>query len=509
MAWSGLVWIGLVPLLWVLHETRKTRWAFICGALAGCSFFLITFHPLLSAQSWVGWARESSEASAWRLGRQWWFLHSLWIGFALLGAMCWGVWAVIVHRLASGKRWRWMLVVSCGWVLIAEWVRVQITCGFTWAVLGNATAHVAAIRQLASLGGVWLLSFLVVMVNAALAQLSYGPRRTSWWLVPVTVLALAMMEWGRGRFLLARPLRSDETFQAAALQYHKTTYELRDFTSFGLDRGYVPWLQQALQQRVRLLVLPESIVLGAMSLDGTTSQMKPPEFHAPLTKWEEFARGLLARTPTVFVIGMDTVEQGRDHNTLVAWTAEGTTGWYHKQRLVPFAESHPTAWGSWVVHGQSQYAPGKGSQLIQAQGLTVGGFICQEVLIPSVTRQSVRDGASILVSGGNDGVFKDPAVAQVQAAAAQLRAVETGRYLVRAMKTGVSAIIDPRGHEEARSRLDEPVLLVGSVSPRRGLTPYVRWGDWVVWGSAAVLIWMAAAPRNRRRRLDATNRRRV
>jgi apolipoprotein N-acyltransferase len=155
---------------------------------------------------------------------------------------------------------------------------------------------------------------------------------------------------------------------------------------------------------------------------------------------------------------------------------------------VPFSEYQPAGWKRLAIRGRSQYSPGQGSQLIHLPDLALGGFICQEVLVPWVTRQSVRDGATLLVSGGNDGVFASPAVARVHADAAQLRAVETGRDVVRAMKTGISAVIDPWGRERERSRSSEPAMLVSEITPLTGHTPYVRFGDWLPWFSLALIM---------------------
>lgn len=206
---------------------------------------------------------------------------------------------------------------------------------------------------------------------------------------------------------------------------------------------------------------------------------------------------LLRGSDAVLVIGLDTAEHGQDHNTLVAWTAEGAVGWYHKRRLVPFSEYQPWRGGHRVLRGASQYAPARQNQLIRAHGMVLGGFICQEVLFPSLIRQSVLEGATILVSGGNDGVFANPAVAQVHADAAQIRATETGRYIVRAMKTGISAIIDPQGREQTRSRSSEPALLFGMISPHQGMTPYVRFGDWLLWVAGLIVaeIWVGQSRR--------------
>ena len=109
----------------------------------------------------------------------------------------------------------------------------------------------------------------------------------------------------------------------------------------------------------------------------------------------------------------------------------------------------------------------------------------------------MRDGATVLVSGGNDGVFGNPAVVRIHAAVAQLRAVETGRYLVRAMKTGISAIIDPYGREVVRSHSSEPAMLHAQIIPQQTRTLYVQWGDWVVWWAwALMLVGVILRPRH-------------
>jgi apolipoprotein N-acyltransferase len=79
----------------------------------------------------------------------------------------------------------------------------------------------------------------------------------------------------------------------------------------------------------------------------------------------------------------------------------------------------------------------------------------------------------------------------VHADAAQLRAVETRRWIIRAMKTGISGIIDPYGREVQRSRSAEPVILLQAVHARSGRTPYVRWGAWPEWCALLLLAMLA------------------
>jgi len=489
VGWSWGVWVGLVPLLIAIERAADRQRAWLLGYLGGLVFFLITLHPLVSAHTWAGWASETPHAFTARMHRQWWLLHLLWMLFAAGGAIFWGWWAYGLKRLAPQGEWRALLLAPSLWVLLPEWGRAQGGFGFTWACLGNAAAGFEAIRQTAALGGVWLLSALIVVVNVGIARLV---RRSDagWWKPPLAALGLLGFSWAGGAWYLGRPEPSPTPPRSVAvLQYHQARYTTGDFLPIGLDRGYAELLGEALRQPMDLVAMPESAMIGAVRLDETLSTTKPLEWQHPRSAWDQYLAPLLADRPTVVIAGLDTVEQGRDHNTLVAWTASGAAGGYHKRRLVPFAEYHPTGWGRWAPHGRAHYHPGQGSQLIRANGLVIGGFICQEVLLPWVSRAAVRDGATLLVSGGNDGVFGDPAVAEVHAQAARLRAVETGRDLVRAMKTGVSAVIDRHGREVIRSRSSAPVMLLGTVQEAQGLTPFVRFGDWVVWTAGLLVAW--------------------
>lgn len=484
---KGLVWVGLVPLLWVLTDAPSLRRAAGLGWLAGLTFFLVTLHPLVSAHSWTGWSTEAVDAFQQRMSRQWWFMHEIWAVFALWCAGFWALWAVATVWLSRRHHGLLLLAAPAAWVLLPEWARSRTTFDFQWGFLGNAAADTPAIRQLAALGGIWLLSVAVMAVNIGWvewlrrARRPGGERRAALAFTVVVVAALG------GLWRMRQPLAAGDPLRTAVLQHYKAAYALQEFSDIGLEHTYFEMVRQALARSPDLVVLPESVAIGAMSLDGTASHMKPSNFQVPRSRWDTQMAQWIAGTPTTFIVGLDTIERGADYNTLVAWTAEGVAGWYHKRRRVPFSEYQPPGWGSGAIRGRSEYAPGRGTQLIHAAGARLGGFICQEVLVPWVTRQSARDGATLLVTGGNDGVFGDPAVAQVHADVAQLRAVETGRYVIRAMKSGISAVIDPFGRELVRTRSAEPALLYETVRPVAGQTPYVRFGDWVVGLAAAVL----------------------
>jgi apolipoprotein N-acyltransferase len=485
---KALVWVGLIPLWWVLRRGVSGRRALLLGWLAGFIFFLISLHPLASAHAWTGWAGDTQAGYEARLNRQWWFLHGSWMGLSVWVGCFWGLWGWSASRF-SRRRWGVILAtLPALWVIFPEWLRARAFFGFTWSFLGNAAADGAAVRQLASLGGVGLLGAFIVFVNVAVAEL-FARRGREWVRLLGVVLGVAGGVWGYGAWRLGHfPLDEGPALQGVVVQHHLPRYTLSDFTEEGMQRGYLEGIRRALEGGAELVVLPESVVFGAVSLDGSASQVKPADRVIRRERLDRLTYQLLQGKSAAVVMGLDTVEQGRDYNSLVGWTAEGPIGWYHKRRLVPFAEYRPRGWGGWTPQGESTYRPGSGPQLVRFGDRILGAFICQEVLFPEIIRESVRAGAGVLVTGGNDGVFAHPAVKSVHADAAQLRAVETGRFIARAMKTGISSFIDPLGEEQTVGAEESFALLSGTLRVRGEFTPYVRFGNWPLWVSGIVAI---------------------
>jgi len=490
-----LAWVGLVPLFLAIRRADSLRSAAAFGWLAGTVFTLLVSTPLLSSHEWTGWAALSREELAAMHSRQWWFLHSLRLLVCVVSGLPWAPFAAVLKKMWQNRPWRLIWMAPALWVVF-EWIRVQILWRFHWAVLGNAAADLPAVRQAATLGGPWLLSLLIVAVNCAVFLLLFGaqPRRRN--ILPAAACGLALVLcWAGGTLRLRDAEKQPEPgLRAGVLQHHKPQFRFEDFTVTGLSRAYVDLMETIFERmgdQLDVLVLPESVSFGSVSLDGTLKSGVPEEMQADLRSWEALIGSLIGANPTVVVLGSSTSEGGLSHNSLLFFDRDGLRGAYHKRDLVPFAERSPWYAAALGISGRSSYSPGVDSAIVSVDGLVLGGFICQEVLFPDTIRESVRSGAEILVSGGNDGVFADPAVASIHADLAQLRAVETGRYVVRAMSTGISAIIDPTGREKQRSG-SEPVYLWAAAEPRSNMTPFVRFGDWVVWVSLATLLTYAA-----------------
>jgi apolipoprotein N-acyltransferase len=498
------IWVGLVPLFLAIRRAGTLRSSAGFAWLAGTIFGLFVSAPLVSSHEWTGWAALSRQELAAMRSLQWWFLRGMWvlISISANGGM-WALFAVALKKMWQDRPWRLIWMAPTLWVA-QEWIRVQLYWRFHWAVFGNTAADFPAVRQAAALGGPWLLSLLIVAVNCAIFLLLFGarPRRRN--ILPAAACGLALaLCWTGGTLRLRNAEKQPEPgLRAGVLQHHKPQFRIEDFTVTGLAIAYVDLMEKVFERmgsQLNLLVLPESVSFGSVSLDGTLKSGVPEEMQADIRSWEALIGSLIGVNPTVVVLGSSTSEGGRSHNSLLFFNRDGLQGVYHKRDLVPFAERSPWYAAALGIAGRSSYSPGVDSAIVSVGDLVLGGFICQEVQFPDTIRESVRSGAQILVSGGNDGVFADPAMASTHAGLAQLRAVETGRYVVRATATWISAIIDPNGREKQRSG-SEPVFLWAAVEPRSEMTPFVRFGDWVVWVSlAALLTYAAVAVRDHRR----------
>jgi hypothetical protein len=181
--------------------------------------------------------------------------------------------------------------------------------------------------------------------------------------------------------------------------------------------------------------------------------------------------GSWARRDRVSVIAT-SFEQSRTNSAFALSPAGALTGRYDKVHLVPFAEAGEQA--------------GVAQTLLPTPPATIGVSICFESIFPNIARRSVLQGANLLAVVTNDAWFDGRTAPAQHAALAPFRAIEGGRYLIRAANQGVSAIFDPHGRVLGALPLGTEGVLTARVAPLAGLTPYARVGDAFGWGVALV-----------------------
>jgi len=396
--------------------------------------------------------------------------------YALLG------WAVA--RFAPPPLTRWLVVLPAAWTLM-EWLRGWLFSGFPWLQAGYA--HIdSPLAGYAPLGGIYLVTLASSLTAGAVIALIRGTTRDQ---VIAAVVTVAI--WAGGAALSARawttPAGEDipvAIVQSAVPQGFKWQDDHRD-EILELHRRMT---RQALG--TRLIVWPEA------ALPVLAHEVGP--WLAGL--WEE-----AQRHGSDLMLGLLRYDDanGRYYNGLLALSGD-EADWYYKRRLVPFGEFFPVpkAVRSWMRLMSLTYvdmSPGADDQLpLHAAGQEIGATICYEDAYGSEQLAVLRT-ATLLVNVTNNAWFGDSAAPHQQLQMARFRALEGGRYLVRATSNGVTAIIAPDGRITARAAQFVPELLRGTVRPYSGLTPYAHTGNWPVLVLCALALSAAFAIRRMRR----------
>jgi apolipoprotein N-acyltransferase len=479
---GALAWFAFVPLLWALEErvaTHGPRGWFTLGFTGGAAFFLIGTH-------WIALLNDVALTIGW-------LKYAGWILGALYLALFWGLAALLAGFLSrrSGVAARWTFVPA---MLAAEELRGSGDLGFPWFQPGY-TQHALPTLQLASLGGVTLVTLWLLLLNGAWVDALR--RRTQVSAVTVLLLLVLPLSWGVWQL---RARREPSGPPIALVQ--------------GNIPGEIKWAGTHQQQ----------ILDTFISLTDSAAR----DSHPRLVVWPETATGsYLRRDPVQSVqvaqlaarVGAPVLSgfahwmagpdgRPRPYNAAAIWAPDGTLSpWYAKRHLVPFGERVPFQhWfpflGKWDL-GQAEWQPGTANVLLPgpgAPGDSLALLICFESIFPDLARQDVRAGARVLVNITNDEWFGDGAALQQHAAMAPFRAVEHRVPLLRCANTGVTAVIDAWGVVTARLPVFQPGVLVAALPAAGPRTPYTVLGDWPGVLAMLACVALALAPWRRTKR---------
>ena len=216
-------------------------------------------------------------------------------------------------------------------------------------------------------------------------------------------------------------------------------------------------------------------------------------------------RKTLGEQQTVLVTGVLTnPEPDVYFNTLMS--LDGGEQLYHKRHLVPFGEYFPLAWlwkdsfSGLATMGDDFTASRAPKPLLKIGDLTAGASICYEIIFGEEIRDALPE-AQVLINMSNDGWFGTTWGPLQHFQMARMRALESGRYLLRSTNTGVTAVIDAHGRVTARLPQFERDILTASFMPYRGMTPYARFGL-LPWAGLSALLLLIAFLVNRGRRVS-------
>jgi apolipoprotein N-acyltransferase len=368
-------------------------------------------------------------------------------------------------RVAAAPIARALLAMPAAWAL-SEWLRGFVLTGFPWLAGGYAhtTGPLAGYVPVVGAHGVTLVAALAAGAIALLIRRERGS------LVAASTLAVVLLVGGAA-------LRGIEWTAAAGgplrvnLLQGNVPQNLK-FADGGMQlsqEAYLPLLAQAAP--ADLVVMPESV------------------FPLPLSHLPENVVEALAAVPrggAALIFGI-FIEEPRGHyfNSAVGLSPDGGAPQrYSKRHLVPFGEFIPTGFRWFVdlmrmpIGDQQRGAPFQPPMQLAGQRIAVN--ICYEDLFGAEIRAAWRDPAqapTLLLNLSNLGWFDDSLALPQHLQISRLRALETGRPVLRATNTGATAIVDARGNVVAQLPFLTRGVLSGEVRGHAGMTPYLRWGD--------------------------------
>lgn len=393
-------------------------------------------------------------------------------------------------------------VAAAGWVVL-EWVQGWAFTGFPWEYLGTSQYLNRPVLQLASVAGVYGLSFLVVLVNAAVAQaihLHARCQRWAWQALPPAMALAGAIAFGYARLHADEQSPPGVPLEVAIVQGSIPQDQKWERSRLEDSTGrYVELARTLVGTPLDLVVFPET------ALPFTFDDPR----HGPIRQAVvDLARDLDAPILLGSLGGAPVGSGGQVFNRALLVDRSGAVaGHYDKVHLVPFGEYLPMRWLFGYLGGltaqSGAFSPGRSFEPVDlpGAGTSLGVFICYESTFPEIPRTLTQRGAQVLVTVTNDAWFGRSAAPYQHFSMAVVRAVETGRPVVRAANTGISGFISPTGGIVASTGLFEPAVVTGTVAPGRDATFYVRHGHLVPLLCAALLIGASArgrAPRAHR-----------
>ncbi|KRV49848.1 acyltransferase [Wenjunlia vitaminophila] len=463
----SLWWLAfgaLVPWMLLVRRAPHGRCAALDGWIGGTGFMLAVHH---------------------------WLLPNLLVFTPVVAAflgLLWAPWGWLVWRLLRGEPAGWraaaaVVLVPSAW-LMAELVRSWQYLGGPWALIGASQWQVRPALDLASVGGIWLVSWLVVAANAGVATLAALGRGRK----PAVAVLLALAAGCGAVWTWAPQPEQGGSVRVAVVQPGVVRGpELRFDTAERLTR-------QLAGRRVDLVVWGESSV-------GFDLDERP-----------DLSRRLAALSRLVGADLLVNVDARRAdgkgiYKTAVLVGPGGPTGQrYDKTRLVPFGEYVPLRPVLGWVTGMSEAAAenrrrGRGPVLMDTAGVRLGPLVCFESAFPDMSRALAGRGAQLLVVQSATSTFQGSWAPEQHASLAAIRAAETWRPVVHATLTGASAVADARGRQVGQwLGTSERTAEVFQVPLASGTSPYVRFGPWVPWLAAGLLGVAALAAAARRLR---------
>ena len=467
-----LAWIALVPLLVVIARRPSPLKAFLLGWATGSVFFYATCYWLTYSMIHYGGVPTV-------------LAYVLLIPPTVVVGVFPGVFAALTaHAL---RKWGYLalLLAPIFWTAL-EWVRLGVT-GQLWNALGYSQAYHPFLIQPAKWGGVYVISFFIVAINAVVALLVM--RRTRWTIAAAVVVTvgIAVLMLDATRVAMVDFFYSPEDqVRIVAVQPNvpmtlvKTVAEMKELRERHLLLSTNALNNLGDHPGPRIVIWPESPMNFTYASDRSFQ-----EFVANFTRQNHASLLFNSLEPAPADGAYNSALLVNDQGRLISQ--------YDKIRLMPFGEYVPLPqWlpGASLITGLvGEFTPGSNYTLMPFGKYKAGVFICIESAYPWIARRLTSNGAGVLVNISNDGYLGPTAVMRQHLANAIFRAVENGRPVLRVTNSGLTGYINSRGVVDDLTRPFEADVRVWSVDPSDARdTFYTSHGDLFVQLCAVITL---------------------
>ena len=454
-------WLALVPFLLIVASNPAPLRCFILGWLFGGVFFYGSCYWLTHSMIHFG-------------GMPTLLAYLVLIPGALAVGIFPGFFALAIAWVV--RRWG-LLALNLAPVFWAalEWGRLGIT-GQLWNAIGYSQAYQPALIQPARWGGVYLVGFLIVAVNASIAFVFLRRSSRSLLIAGSVISIVALVIFSAHR---SSPSRNEVNQEADAvvvaiqpnvpMDLVKSVDEMRMLATrhFEMSEGALRNLPN--DGKPRLLIWPESPMNFGYGGDSLLRE-----------RLTIFAK---ANNTSLLLNSQEVApNDGLYNSALLINQAGSLVTQYDKIRLLPFGEYVPLPqWlpGAGLIRGiVGDFTPGTNYRLMPVGNVRAGVFICIESAYPSIARSFSTEGADVLINISNDGYLGRTAVMRQHLANAVFRAVENGRPVVRVTNTGITAFITPTGTVKDATEGFKPEVRTWRIAPTQiEKTFYTARGD--------------------------------
>jgi len=480
-----IIWFSIVPLIFFLFDEEinlklklKLSFCFSFSFYLGLLTWLFRLHPL----TWVGFTEKESIL----------ILILGWISFSLLESVGLTFIALFTNKNSKVEN---IILIPFAWIFI-EYIQGLTDFGFTWGRLAiSQFQNLYLIQSVNLLGSLWI-SFLIVLVNSVIAFniSSYLKNKIINLKTILFTILIFLINFSYGYYSFNKQESFESEIKATIIQGNILSDQKWDISVQQALDIYINLSKQVLGRanKVQMVVWPESAVKTLIENEVILKQLKDFTYLYNTT----LLTGCFSSDKSLYQILKG--ENYQIKNSLTGINPEGKIlGYYSKRHLVPFGEYLPfrkileffMPKISKLNALEKDLTPGTDAGIFTTIYGNIGGLICYESIFPEIARDSVLNGANLLVLVTNDSWFKDSMATYHHHAQAVFRSIENNRYMIRAANTGISSFISSKG--EVLNFLPALVkdTISSSVKFKSQITFYTKFGDIIVLISFLVILF--------------------